>query len=106
MNQNVSMAENECYPVTFAENYARKIMHDINREIIFKIRDLIRCSYLTSVVPLIARSLLFSFSFLPFLLEMQIELQMNSPQLPWVVQKYGGTSVGKFLNEIADTIIP
>ncbi|CEI90107.1 Putative Aspartokinase [Rhizopus microsporus] len=31
---------------------------------------------------------------------------MNSPQLPWVVQKYGGTSVGKFLNEIADTIIP
>ncbi|CAO3666993.1 hypothetical protein G6F70_005720 [Rhizopus microsporus] len=37
---------------------------------------------------------------------MQIELQMNSPQLPWVVQKYGGTSVGKFLNEIADTIIP
>ncbi|RCI00325.1 Aspartokinase [Rhizopus azygosporus] len=37
---------------------------------------------------------------------MQIELQMNSPQLPWIVQKYGGTSVGKFLNEIADTIIP
>ncbi|ORE07264.1 aspartate kinase [Rhizopus microsporus var. microsporus] len=31
---------------------------------------------------------------------------MNSPQLPWIVQKYGGTSVGKFLNEIADTIIP
>ncbi|KAI8887076.1 aspartate kinase [Backusella circina FSU 941] len=31
---------------------------------------------------------------------------LNPEALPWVVQKYGGTSVGKFLNEIADTIVP
>lgn len=33
-------------------------------------------------------------------------LRENKEHLPWVVQKYGGTSVGKFLNEIASTIIP
>lgn len=37
---------------------------------------------------------------------MQISLKSNPTHLPWIVQKYGGTSVGKFLNEIADTIIP
>ncbi|KAI8984144.1 Aspartate/glutamate/uridylate kinase [Mycotypha africana] len=37
---------------------------------------------------------------------MQLSRKSNSEHLPWVVQKYGGTSVGKFLNEIADTIIP
>ncbi|KAI9487008.1 MAG: Aspartate/glutamate/uridylate kinase [Benjaminiella poitrasii] len=37
---------------------------------------------------------------------MQISLKSNPDNLPWVVQKYGGTSVGLFLNEIADTIIP
>ncbi|KAI8376439.1 Aspartate/glutamate/uridylate kinase [Radiomyces spectabilis] len=30
----------------------------------------------------------------------------NDPDLPWVVQKYGGTSVGKFLEVIASTIVP
>ncbi|KAI7874619.1 Aspartate/glutamate/uridylate kinase [Mucor mucedo] len=33
-------------------------------------------------------------------------LRQNIEHLPWIVQKYGGTSVGKFLNEIANTIIP
>ncbi|GAN04411.1 aspartate kinase [Mucor ambiguus] len=37
---------------------------------------------------------------------MQLSLMSNPTHLPWIVQKYGGTSVGKFLNEIADTIIP
>lgn len=37
---------------------------------------------------------------------MQLSLKSNPENLPWVVQKYGGTSVGKFLNDIADTIIP
>ncbi|KAI8082137.1 Aspartate/glutamate/uridylate kinase [Thamnidium elegans] len=37
---------------------------------------------------------------------MQISLKSNPTHLPWVVQKYGGTSIGKFLNEIANTIIP
>ncbi|KAG1374554.1 hypothetical protein G6F60_009593 [Rhizopus arrhizus] len=37
---------------------------------------------------------------------MQAKLRENSPHLPWIVQKYGGTSVGKFLNEIAESIIP
>ncbi|GAA5807316.1 hypothetical protein MFLAVUS_000674 [Mucor flavus] len=37
---------------------------------------------------------------------MQISLKSNPAHLPWVVQKYGGTSVGKFLDEIANTIIP
>ncbi|KAI9307430.1 Aspartate/glutamate/uridylate kinase [Cunninghamella echinulata] len=30
----------------------------------------------------------------------------NKPNLPWIVQKYGGTSVGKFIDTIAKTIIP
>ncbi|KAI9029989.1 aspartate kinase [Phycomyces nitens] len=30
----------------------------------------------------------------------------NQPNLPWVVQKYGGTSVGKFLDSIASDITP
>lgn len=29
----------------------------------------------------------------------------NDPNLPWVVQKFGGTSVGKFLENIADQVI-
>lgn len=29
-----------------------------------------------------------------------------APETPWVVQKYGGTSVGKFLSTIVDTISP
>ncbi|KAF7728636.1 Aspartokinase [Apophysomyces ossiformis] len=29
----------------------------------------------------------------------------NSPDLPWVVQKFGGTSVGKFLDNIANQVI-
>lgn len=29
----------------------------------------------------------------------------NDPSLPWVVQKFGGTSVGKFLENIADQVI-
>jgi aspartate kinase len=37
---------------------------------------------------------------------MQLSLKSNPDNLPWIVQKYGGTSIGKFLNEIADTIIP
>ncbi|KAG1438281.1 hypothetical protein G6F56_012703 [Rhizopus delemar] len=37
---------------------------------------------------------------------MQTILQSNPVDLPWIVQKYGGTSVGKFLNDIADTIVP
>ncbi|CAO3699827.1 unnamed protein product [Rhizopus stolonifer] len=37
---------------------------------------------------------------------MQTILQSNPANLPWIVQKYGGTSVGKFLNDIADTIVP
>ncbi|KAL0075506.1 Aspartate/glutamate/uridylate kinase [Phycomyces blakesleeanus] len=30
----------------------------------------------------------------------------NQPNLPWVVQKYGGTSVGKFLHTISSDITP
>ncbi|KAI8088637.1 Aspartate/glutamate/uridylate kinase [Halteromyces radiatus] len=30
----------------------------------------------------------------------------NKPHLPWIVQKYGGTSVGKYLDTIATDIIP
>lgn len=30
----------------------------------------------------------------------------NSQDGGWVVQKYGGTSVGKFLHDISGTIIP
>ncbi|OBZ87551.1 putative aspartokinase [Choanephora cucurbitarum] len=37
---------------------------------------------------------------------MHLDLRKNPKDLPWIVQKYGGTSIGKFLNEIADTIIP
>lgn len=37
---------------------------------------------------------------------MQVKLQSNPSDLPWIVQKYGGTSVGKFLNEIVEDIIP
>ncbi|KAG1307045.1 hypothetical protein G6F61_003794 [Rhizopus arrhizus] len=37
---------------------------------------------------------------------MQVKLQSNPSELPWIVQKYGGTSVGKFLNEIVEDIIP
>ncbi|KAG0164248.1 Aspartokinase [Apophysomyces sp. BC1034] len=29
----------------------------------------------------------------------------NSPDLPWVVQKFGGTSIGKFLDNIANQVI-
>ncbi|KAI7858033.1 Aspartate/glutamate/uridylate kinase [Circinella umbellata] len=29
----------------------------------------------------------------------------NSPELPWVVQKFGGTSIGKFLDNIANQVI-
>lgn len=32
--------------------------------------------------------------------------KINNPTLPWVVQKYGGTSVGKFLENIVGGIIP
>ncbi|KAI7857416.1 Aspartate/glutamate/uridylate kinase [Circinella umbellata] len=34
------------------------------------------------------------------------QLRQNSSDLPWVVQKYGGTSVGKFLETIATNIVP
>ncbi|KAG1449301.1 hypothetical protein G6F46_010418 [Rhizopus delemar] len=37
---------------------------------------------------------------------MQVKLQSNPSDLSWIVQKYGGTSVGKFLNEIVEDIIP
>ncbi|KAI7897885.1 Aspartate/glutamate/uridylate kinase [Cokeromyces recurvatus] len=37
---------------------------------------------------------------------MQLSLKSNPDNLPWIVQKYGGTIIGNFLNEIADTIIP
>lgn len=30
----------------------------------------------------------------------------NPPGRPWIVQKYGGTSVGNFLDTIAETIVP
>ncbi|GAA6062537.1 hypothetical protein JCM10212_004303 [Sporobolomyces blumeae] len=33
-------------------------------------------------------------------------LRGNPPNGHWVIQKYGGTSVGKFLNTIADEIVP
>ncbi|ORY96756.1 Aspartate/glutamate/uridylate kinase [Syncephalastrum racemosum] len=33
-------------------------------------------------------------------------LRTNPTDLPWVVQKYGGTSVGKFLDVIASRIVP
>jgi aspartate kinase len=29
----------------------------------------------------------------------------NNPDLPWVVQKFGGTSIGKFLDNIANEVI-
>jgi aspartate kinase len=29
----------------------------------------------------------------------------NTPDLPWVVQKFGGTSVGKFLDNIANEVV-
>jgi hypothetical protein len=29
----------------------------------------------------------------------------NNPDLPWVVQKFGGTSVGKFLDNIANQVV-
>lgn len=29
----------------------------------------------------------------------------NSPGLPWIVQKFGGTSIGKFLDNIANEVI-
>ncbi|KAI7872703.1 Aspartate/glutamate/uridylate kinase [Spinellus fusiger] len=32
--------------------------------------------------------------------------KQNFPGLPWVVQKYGGTSIGKFMENIASSIIP
>lgn len=32
-------------------------------------------------------------------------LRSNAENLPWVIQKYGGTSVGKFLNEISSDIV-
>lgn len=32
-------------------------------------------------------------------------LRSNTEHLPWVVQKYGGTSVGKFLDEISTNIV-
>ncbi|KAI8072924.1 Aspartate/glutamate/uridylate kinase [Gongronella butleri] len=35
-----------------------------------------------------------------------IPLRQNKAQLPWVVQKYGGTSVGKCLDAIVSRIIP
>ncbi|KAI8334434.1 Aspartate/glutamate/uridylate kinase [Chlamydoabsidia padenii] len=35
-----------------------------------------------------------------------LSLSHNQSHLPWVVQKYGGTSVGKFLNIISNTIVP
>ncbi|KAI9250208.1 Aspartate/glutamate/uridylate kinase [Phascolomyces articulosus] len=34
------------------------------------------------------------------------QLRQNPSDLPWVVQKYGGTSVGKFLDTIASDIVP
>ncbi|KAG2227802.1 hypothetical protein INT45_002040 [Circinella minor] len=34
------------------------------------------------------------------------QLRQNPSDLPWVVQKYGGTSVGKFLENIATDIVP
>lgn len=35
-------------------------------------------------------------------------LHQNSadPEVPWLVQKYGGTSVGKFATAIAEEIVP
>ncbi|CAO3685129.1 unnamed protein product [Umbelopsis ramanniana] len=35
----------------------------------------------------------------------QAALRSNIEDLPWVVQKYGGTSVGKFLDEISTNIV-
>jgi aspartokinase len=29
----------------------------------------------------------------------------NNPEYPWIVQKFGGTSVGKFLDNIANEVI-
>lgn len=33
------------------------------------------------------------------------ELEANKEGLPWVVQKYGGTSIGKFVDVITSSII-
>ncbi|KAH8551720.1 Aspartate/glutamate/uridylate kinase [Umbelopsis sp. PMI_123] len=35
----------------------------------------------------------------------QAALRSNAEDLPWVIQKYGGTSVGKFLSEISTNIV-
>ncbi|KAM0789418.1 hypothetical protein ACM66B_000243 [Microbotryomycetes sp. NB124-2] len=35
-----------------------------------------------------------------------MSLKLNPTGQPWVVQKYGGTSLGKFLKTIASTVIP
>jgi aspartokinase len=34
-----------------------------------------------------------------------VPLLSNKDSLPWIVQKFGGTSVGKFLENITDTIV-
>ncbi|KAF7728360.1 Aspartokinase [Apophysomyces ossiformis] len=36
----------------------------------------------------------------------KVKLRTNREGQPWVVQKYGGTSVGKLLDDIASTIVP
>jgi hypothetical protein len=47
------------------------------------------------------------FLFYPLLMHTSsCPLSQNQPPLPWVVQKYGGTSVGKFINAISTKIIP
>ena len=33
------------------------------------------------------------------------DLLSNDPSKPWVIQKFGGTSVGKFAEEIAEQVV-
>lgn len=43
----------------------------------------------------------------PICLQMSaLPLKENPANLPWIVMKYGGTSVGKFLDTIATEIVP
>jgi hypothetical protein len=42
---------------------------------------------------------------LSILMPAQSVLRPNAEDLPWVIQKYGGTSVGKFLDEISSNIV-
>lgn len=33
------------------------------------------------------------------------ELLSNDPSRPWIIQKFGGTSVGKFAEEIVEQVV-